>query len=69
MNQNSKFMELYNKVFNPDGSVKLCGRDACMDLIIICNSIDSGVNYGNVATGVMNIKAIQSLKVKLEEIT
>ena len=51
----------YRAVFNDDGTIKVCGRQACKELIAACAEYAPGVDYGNPATGMMNIKNIQSV--------
>ena len=50
----------YDRVFNEDGTVKLCGREACKDLIIAMQSKFPGINFGNPVHGIMNITNIQT---------
>ena len=63
--KNSEFQEKYDAVFNSDGSVKLCGREKCKDLIIACmtlSNMKSDGFFGNEMTGMMNIQNIQQFK-------
>ena len=55
------FFDRYNNVFDTNGNVKLCGRDACIDLIDVCNKIIPNGNYGDNLTGMMNTSNILSL--------
>ena len=50
----------YNIVFDEEGNVKACGRDACKELIRLCEEY-TGIKdkYGNFETGVMNIEEIK----------
>lgn len=65
MKREIDFLECYSKVFAPNGEIKECGRDACSDLISKCLVLDdSGVDYGNVATGFLNIDAVKQLVIK-----
>lgn len=50
--------ELYNNVFNADGSIKPCGRDACKTLIIGIKSL-SDKDVGNEDTGFMNVGVLK----------
>lgn len=50
--------ELYNNVFNADGSIKPCGRDACKALIIKMRSL-SDKDVGNEDTGSMNVGVLK----------
>ncbi len=59
------FENSYNAVFHSNGTVKLCGREKCKDLIIACMvlSKNNAKNYfGNPDTGMMNIDNIQKFK-------
>lgn len=57
------FLKVYSSVFNEDGSVKLCGREKCKDLIIACIVLsDNNTYFGDRETGMMNIENIQTLK-------
>ena len=61
----NKFKEKYDAVFNENGSVKLCGREKCKDLIIACMVLSKNgtKNYfGNPDTGMMNVENIQRFK-------
>ena len=60
-------MKVYHEVFDDNKNVKLCGRKKCIQLIRMCQEIDTGTNYGNLETGIMNVKAINSLIDKLKE--
>lgn len=50
--------ELYDKVFNADGSIKLCGRETCKNLIDACSKEYPNVDFGN-NNGFMNIANIK----------
>ncbi len=71
------FLHIYWSVFEEDGSIKLCGREKCKDLILCCNNIvknysdfknDFGLMnvsedyFGNLTSGMMNIEKIKELK-------
>lgn len=56
--------ELYNNVFNADGSIKPCGRDACKALIIKMRSL-SDKDVGNKDTGFMNVGVLKDEYKKL----
>ena len=57
------FMLKYEKVFDEHGNIRLCGRNACSDLIEACQRISSDkfVYYGNISTGFMEIDNIKNL--------
>lgn len=65
MKRENDFLESYSKVFAPDGEITKCGRDVCVELISKCLELDDlGVDYGNVATGFLNIDAVKQLVAK-----
>lgn len=52
----------YNMVFDANGDVKLCGRDACCALIALLSAMypsDDSLYFGNVQTGHMNVDNIK----------
>lgn len=51
--------ELYLKVFDKDGNIKVCGRDICKALIITCQDCFPGVDFGDSHTGFMNVENIK----------
>lgn len=53
--------ELYEKVFDTNGDIKACGRDACKKLIKACQEIQPNVDFGNVDTGMMHVENIKNL--------
>lgn len=58
--------ELYDVVFDKNGEIKTCGREACKKLILACEALKPGVNYGNSQTGFMNIENIKTLRRELD---
>lgn len=58
---NEKLIEAYQKVFNTQGEIKPCGRDACIFLIEECKRVQPKVYFGDIKTGKMDINAIKSL--------
>ena len=50
---------LYDNVFNTDGSIKPCGRDACKALIIRMKLL-SNEDVGNEDTGFMNVRVLKA---------
>lgn len=56
-----RFKSLYNEVFDANGNVKSCGRAKTKELIEEAESIKSGVDFGNTATGFMNVDNIKKL--------
>ena len=65
-----EFLELFGKVFDEDGNVKPCGRDTCVKLIKLCESIApsfDGRHYGetdpdSLRRGYMNVQNIKTLR-------
>ena len=56
-----RFKELYSEVFDANDNVKSCGRAKTKELIEEAESIKSGVDFGNPATGFMNVDNIKKL--------
>lgn len=56
--------EAYEAVFDEEGNIKNCGREKCMDLIIVCDKINPLAEglYGDKKNGIMNVDAIKMLK-------
>ena len=52
--------ELYDRVFDEEGNVKPCGRSKCIALIRACNN-EYGGSFGDVNTGMMDIRAIKEV--------
>ena len=61
------FIKAYENVFDHNGSVRICGRNACKTLIEEAHKIDSRIIFGNQETGFMNILEIQKLYKRLSE--
>lgn len=55
------FLDSYNRVFDSNDDILLCGRDACKDLILACLDLDKSGDFGDVSTGMMNVSEIKSL--------
>lgn len=54
--------ELYNRVFDENGEIKLCGREACKELIRACEEMTGEVGkFGSTETGFMEPEAIKAL--------
>jgi len=49
----------YNTVFNEDGTIKACGRDACAQLIKLMKEF-STKDVGNENTGMINIEIMKA---------
>lgn len=63
-----EFVKLYDKVFDEQGNVRTCGREACKDLIRFCQSYADGssnICFGNEKTGFMKVQEIKHLKEQL----
>lgn len=63
------FLLKYGKVFDENDKVRLCGRDACIDLIISCHSIEKRTvgYFGSIVTGMMNIENIKKLRSSINQ--
>ncbi len=51
----------YNEVFDAQGNIRACGREACIALIEECKKVESYIYFGDVKTGHMQIEAIKQL--------
>lgn len=56
-----RFKGLYNEVFDANDNIKSCGRAKTKELIEEAESIKAGVDFGNPATGFMNVDNIKKL--------
>jgi hypothetical protein len=54
-------IDLYNQVFDNNGDIKNCGREACQALIVACNELEPLTNFGDVRTGFMDIGNIKRI--------
>jgi hypothetical protein len=54
-------LEKYKKVFDEDGEIRLCGREACKDLIMACEEKYAQIDFGNTQTGMMNVENIKKV--------
>lgn len=61
-----KFLDLYNDVFDEDGKIKAVGREHTKALIEFCKSYSPNYDFGNLATGFMNVENIHKLYEKVQ---
>lgn len=61
------FCEVACKVFDTDGSIQLCGRDAVSTLIEAAEQVDSTRNFGDKEIGRMNVDTIRELLEEVEK--
>ena len=54
-------VEKYKKVFDEDGDIKACGREACKALIRECEDKWPDIDFGNSETGMMNVENIKKM--------
>lgn len=59
--------ELYNKVFDDYGNIKVCGREETKRLIIACQKVDYTMDFGDPRTGFMNVANICALRARLRQ--
>lgn len=59
------FIEQYNKVFDKNGKIKLCGRINCKKLIEIADTLEPCVKHGNLETYMLNVETLEALKYKI----
>lgn len=58
----SKFIEVFNEVFDNDLNVQKCGREKCKELILLARELDKTKDFGSIETGFMNIEELKNLK-------
>ncbi len=51
--------KLYQEVFNEDGTIKLCGREKCSELIEALSGKYPEEDFGNKKTGMINVEKIK----------
>lgn len=56
---NNKLIEQYNEVFDSNGKVKNCGRDACIRLMEMLSEEKPDINFGNTKTGFLNVNEVK----------
>lgn len=59
------FISVYNEVFDTNGEARACGREKCIKLIELAESIKENIDFGNKETGMMNIPNIKNLRESL----
>lgn len=55
------FIEIYQKVFDEAGNTRACGRTVCKQLIQLAQQLDPNNNYGDLATGFIEIQNMHKL--------
>lgn len=53
---------LLNEVFDENGNIRPCGREACQELISEASITYPGIDFGNAKTGIMNIENMLKLR-------
>lgn len=54
-------VEKYRRVFDNNGNIKPCGREACKDLISACEQLCPDIDFGDNKTGMMHVVNIKKL--------
>lgn len=62
-----RFCDVAHKVFNDDGTIRVCGRDSVRALIEAAESIDPTKDFGNKEIGRMNVDAVRNLLHEIEK--
>ena len=58
-----EFLKCYETVFNPDNSIRVCGRENCKKLIELAEELCPGVKkFGSKETGFINEEEIMKLR-------
>lgn len=66
-NPNEKyFCDAAKKVFNNDGTIRVCGRDAVRTLIEAAEQVDPVRDFGDKEIGRMNVDAIRNLLAEIK---
>ena len=61
----TRFCNCYNIVFDENGNIKACGREAVKNLIAISDQIEPDIVHGNMIKGYMNEYLIKNLHSKV----
>ena len=64
---NLRFKEAFEVVFDENGNVKLCGREACKRMIKACMALEPKVYFGNPITGQLNLNSYPIMKKLYDE--
>ena len=68
MNQNEqRFCDAAKKVFNEDGSIRVCGRDAVRSLIEAAEQVDPTRDFGDTEIGRMNVDTVWNLLTEIKQ--
>lgn len=59
--RNNAFLEAWDAVFDGDGNIRSCGREATKALIRLADGIEPSVRHGNPETGFMDLDAMRAL--------
>lgn len=51
--------KLYVEVFDENGNVRLCGREKCKELIMVCQLKWPDIDFGDITSGFMNVDNIK----------
>jgi len=62
-----RFCDVAHKVFNNDGTIRVCGRDSVRELIEAAEMIDPTKDFGNKEIGRMNVDAVRNLLHEIEK--
>lgn len=62
LDQIRDFLAKYDICFDAENNVRLCGRDACKELIHAASVLDMSQNFGDPETGFMHIPSMVQLR-------
>ena len=51
--------DAYETVFDSEGNIKACGRQACINLMRILQYKTGGMILGDMTTGIMDVEAVK----------
>ena len=59
---NLEFRQAFEAVFDENGNVKACGREACKRLIRACYQLEPKAHFGNPETGQIRLASYPTMK-------
>lgn len=67
MKRNKEIAYQYDKVLTEEGELKLCGREACKELIILLKEEHPHEYFGNETTGQLDIETVRKYQERYRE--
>ena len=60
-----ELLNYYDRVFDQNGNIKPCGRFTCQRLIELSDKLEPGISHGDAKTGMMKVKKIKGLRIRV----